>query len=82
VNLGRIIYLRMLVLVIVFLLYVIPGAAGQLQRPNVLFIAIDDLRTELGCYGLPYVQSPSLDRLASQGVLFKCRRAALRVMPC
>ncbi|WP_299468736.1 sulfatase [uncultured Gimesia sp.] len=69
-NLGRIIYLRMLVLVIVFLLYVIPGAAGQLQRPNVLFIAIDDLRTELGCYGLPYVQSPSLDRLASQGVLF------------
>jgi len=70
VNSRRIIYLRMFVLVIVFLLQVIPGEAGQLQRPNVLFIAIDDLRTELGCYGLPYVQSPSLDRLASQGVLF------------
>lgn len=40
------------------------------RRPNVLLIAIDDLRTELGCYGLPYVQSPHLDRLAAQGVLF------------
>ena len=40
------------------------------DRPNVLFIAIDDLRTELGCYGLPYVDSPHLDQLASQGVLF------------
>lgn len=39
-------------------------------RPNVLLIAIDDLRTELGCYGLPYVDSPNLDRLASRGVLF------------
>jgi arylsulfatase A-like enzyme len=43
---------------------------SQTQRPNVLFIAIDDLRTELGCYGHPYVQSPALDRLASEGVLF------------
>jgi arylsulfatase A-like enzyme len=40
------------------------------RGPNVLLIAVDDLRTELGCYGLPYVQSPNLDRLASQGVLF------------
>lgn len=45
-------------------------AKGQKQRPNVLFIAIDDLRTELGCYGHPHVQSPSLDHLAAQGVLF------------
>ncbi len=40
------------------------------SKPNVLLIAIDDLRAELGCYGLPYVQSPNLDRLAEQGVLF------------
>jgi len=40
------------------------------DRPNVLFIAIDDLRTELGCYGLPYVQSPHLDQLAKEGTLF------------
>lgn len=46
-----------------------PRAAAS-ERPNVLFIAIDDLRTELGCYGLDYAQSPNLDRLAAQGILF------------
>ena len=39
--------------------------------PNILFIAIDDLRPELGAYGLSYVHSPNLDRLASQSSLFK-----------
>lgn len=37
---------------------------------NVLFIAIDDLRPELGCYGSEMAQTPQLDRLASEGVLF------------
>ena len=40
------------------------------ERPNVLFIAIDDLRTELGCYGVKHAPTPNLDRLASQGVAF------------
>ncbi|MDP6637456.1 MAG: sulfatase [Phycisphaerae bacterium] len=39
-------------------------------RPNVLFIAVDDLRTELGCYDNDHVISPNIDRLASQGVCF------------
>ncbi len=38
--------------------------------PNVLFISIDDLRPELSCYGNPMVQSPNLDKLASQAHLF------------
>ncbi|WKN41796.1 sulfatase [Tunicatimonas pelagia] len=38
--------------------------------PNVLFICIDDLRPELGCYGNSVVQSPNLDKLASQSHLF------------
>ena len=37
---------------------------------NVLFIAIDDLRPELGCYGVSEVYSPNIDRLASEGALF------------
>lgn len=40
------------------------------DRYNVLFIAIDDLRPELGCYGVDYVQTPHIDRLAAEGVLF------------
>jgi len=36
----------------------------------VLFIAVDDLRPELGCYGNRLVKSPALDKLAAGGVVF------------
>ena len=44
---------------------------AQELRPNVLFIAVDDLRVELGCYGSSQVHSPNIDRLASEGTLFQ-----------
>jgi arylsulfatase A-like enzyme len=37
---------------------------------NVLFLAVDDLRPELGCYGHPMIKSPNIDRLAAQGLRF------------
>jgi len=53
-----------------------PGAAPQ--RPNILFIAVDDLRPELGCYGREYIKSPNIDRIARQGMTFNrayCQQA-------
>lgn len=47
------------------------ATAANKQKPNVLFIAVDDLRTELGCYGANHIHSPNIDRLAKQGVLFE-----------
>lgn len=38
--------------------------------PNILFIPVDDLRPELGCYGNEFIKSPNIDRLAQQGVTF------------
>ena len=48
------------------------------QPPNVLFIAVDDLRPELGCYGQSQIISPNIDRLAQQGLLLErayCQQA-------
>lgn len=59
------------------------GLAAPLSaadRPNILFIAVDDLRPQLGCYGQSQVKSPHLDRLAAQGVLFE--RAYCMVPTC
>lgn len=43
-------------------------AAQGTRRPNVLFIAVDDLRPELGCYGRSHMHTPNIDRLAARGV--------------
>ncbi|MBI5767013.1 MAG: sulfatase [Verrucomicrobia bacterium] len=48
------------------------------ERPNILFIAVDDLRPEFGAYGATYVKSPNLDRLAKSGLTFNrsyCQQA-------
>ena len=45
---------------------------------NVLIFFIDDLRPELGCYGVDAIKSPSIDALAAEGVLFErayCQQA-------
>ena len=47
------------------------GAGTNKKKPNVLFIAVDDLRPELGCYGNSYVKSRNIDRLAKNGITFR-----------
>ncbi len=39
-------------------------------KPNVLFICVDDLRPDLGCYGNTLIKSPHIDKLASEGCIF------------
>ncbi len=44
--------------------------AQQKNKPNILFIAIDDLKPILGCYGNTIIKTPNIDRLAKMGTVF------------
>jgi len=56
------------------------SAGEPRERPNVLFIAVDDLRPELGCYGHKWIRSPHIDKMAAQGIVFS--RAYCQVAVC
>ena len=45
-------------------------AVTAMAKPNILFIAVDDLRPSIGCYGDALAVTPNLDRLAKRGVRF------------
>ena len=47
-----------------------PPPAAAAERPNVLFIAVDDLKPTLGCYGDAVANTPNVDRLAAGGATF------------
>jgi len=56
------------------LLFVISNTAiaqkKHATKPNILFIAVDDLKPLLGCYGNTLVKSPNIDRLAKMATVF------------
>ena len=48
------------------------------NQPNILFIAVDDLKPILGCYGNTLVKTPNIDRLAKMATVFNknyCQQA-------
>lgn len=62
----------------VWLVMVVAARPAAAERLNVLFIAVDDLRPELGCYGARHMHTPAIDRLAAGGTLFErayCQQA-------
>ncbi len=76
---SRLVRLRSTALLASAALVLVPAlcsvAAGRTEapaRPNVLFIAIDDLNDWVGCLdGHPQARTPNLDRLAARGTLFR-----------
>ncbi len=65
---------------IVVLLITCAGSSQAKSPPNVLFIAVDDLRPQLACYGQTQMKTPHFDALAKRSVLFE--RAYCMVPTC
>jgi len=60
--------MRTTILCLLLSLFSVSHAA---EKPNVLFIAVDDLNDWIGCMkGHPQALTPNMDRLAARGVLF------------
>ncbi|MEM1120054.1 MAG: sulfatase-like hydrolase/transferase, partial [Bacteroidota bacterium] len=48
------------------------AATKEAERPNILFIMTDDhTRQAMSAYGIKLIQTPNLDRIANDGILFK-----------
>lgn len=70
--------MKLLSILILFLIFVNVSAQQKTKKPNILFIAVDDLKPELGCYGNTLIKTPNIDRLAKISTVFKsnyCQQA-------
>ncbi|MEM6471225.1 MAG: sulfatase [Planctomycetota bacterium] len=47
------------------------GPADAVDRPNILWITIEDWSPDLSCYGTAGIQTPNVDRLAGQGIRYE-----------
>ena len=74
-------YIKFVSILFLFLFVIsnsITAQKKQTTKPNILFIAVDDLKPLLGCYGNTLVKSPNIDRLAKLATVFNknyCQQA-------
>src|SRR6187455_657952 len=66
---GRMLGMTRVIAIVIVCLIALPATA-QDKKLNVLFISVDDMNNDLGCYGVSQVKSPNIDRLAARGVKF------------
>ncbi|MCK5208753.1 MAG: sulfatase [Cyclobacteriaceae bacterium] len=66
INLSR----NQLFAVVILITVIGISCDSKYKKPNVVLICVDDLRTDLGCYGVETIRTPNIDKLASQGRLF------------
>lgn len=71
---------RILYISALFFLFLTGLSAQNTKKINVLFIAVDDLRPELGIYGQSQIKSPNIDKLAESGLTFN--RAYCNIPVC
>ncbi len=63
--------MRILTQISLILLLVPCAHFGQVpEKLNILFIAVDDLKPVMGCYGDTLVHTPHMDAIASKGITF------------
>jgi iduronate 2-sulfatase len=62
------------IVILTVISYVLSGCKSEQRpektKPNVMFIIVDDLRTELGCYGNSIIKTPNINALAKEGIVF------------
>lgn len=64
-------YLHLIGIFFIALLLGCSNAHKKEDRPNIVWINVEDINPVLGCYGDPHAITPNLDKLASEGVIYK-----------
>lgn len=52
------------------LMFAAASSGQETQRPNILWICVEDMSANMSCYGESAIQTPAIDRLADEGTLF------------
>ena len=58
-------------LIVIACLFAFVTSKAQDKRPNILWITIEDWSPDLSCYGTKGISTPNVDKLASEGILYK-----------